>query len=503
MFDRSMRYLAVSRRWVRDYHLEGVDLIGRSHYDVFPEIPSRWKAAHRRALRGEVLEAQEDWFVREDGRVQWLRWELCPWRDEAGRVAGVLILSEDITGRKEGERALREGNEKMRAILDTAVDAIITIDRRGVMTSVNPAVERVFGYAPSELVGRNVSVLMPSPDRERHDGYIERYIKTGERRVIGIGREALARRKDGTTFPIELAISEIDHRSEFTGIVRDISERKAGEAKLRESDRLASIGTLAAGLGHDMNNVLLPVRARLNALRAAGEAGRLGEADRAHVEELRRSVSYLQQLADGLHFLAMDPEADGSGPGGRASTDLARWWGQVGVLLSKPVPRHVRVASLFPAGLGPVAITSHALTQAVLNLVVNAGEAIPAPGARSRRQGVVKVWARAAADGRGPWVRVGVTDNGVGMTEDVRRRAFEMFFTTKPRGLGTGLGLPLVRKVVERAGGRVEIESAPGVGTTVTLVLPRAGSRGAGRAPRAAAGSGATSERARGARRAK
>jgi hypothetical protein len=247
---------------------------------------------------------------------------------------------------------------------------------------------------------------------------------------------------------------------------------------------MASIGTLAAGLGHDMNNVLLPVRARLNVLKAAGKAGRIPPADDAHVEEICKSVAYLQQLADGLHFLALDPEAEEDGHGGEVATDLRRWWSETGALLSKAVPKHVRVSAAIRADLPRAAIAAHGLTQAVLNLIVNAGESIPGPSERKRRQGKVRIWAEAARNGGGEWIRLGVSDNGSGMTENVKRRACEMFFTTKPRGLGTGLGLALVRKVVERAGGKVEIESELGVGTTVVMVVPAVRS---GAKPRVAA----------------
>jgi PAS domain S-box-containing protein len=231
--------------------------------------------------------------------------------------------------------------------------------------------------------------------------------------------------------------------------------------KLRLADRLASIGTLAAGLGHDMNNVLLPVRAHLNALLAG-----LADApdSRRHVNEIAKSVSYLQQLADGLHFLAMDP--DSADTQGAEATDLRQWWAQAGVLISKAVPQHVRVTASFPTDLPQVGVVAHALTQAVLNLVVNAGEAIPPD---SKRKGRVRVWARVDPDAR--TVSLGVTDNGTGMTDEVKRRAFEMFFTSKSRGMGTGLGLALVNRVAVSAGGRVDLESVEGRGTTVAIIL--------------------------------
>jgi PAS domain S-box-containing protein len=377
-------------------------------------------------------------------------------------------------GAADAQDALRRSEARLRAILATAVDAIVTIDRRGLIESVNAAAERMFGYSAAEMTGRNVSMLMPSPYREEHDRYLARHLQTGEKRIIGIGREVEARRKDGTAFAVDLAVSEVEPGRLFTGIIRDISDRRVAEARLREADRMASIGTLAAGLGHDMNNVLLPVRAHLNALKAAGGDG---ASRREHIERIQKGVAYLQQLADGLHFLAMDPDkADAAG----AVTGLRAWWSQTGALLGKSVPRHVKVTVSIPEGLPDVAVAPHALTQAVLNLIVNAGEAIPA--GRKRRQGSVRLW----AERDGALVRLGVTDNGTGMTEEVRRRAFDMFFTTKPRGLGTGLGLGLVRKVVEGAGGSVRIDSAPGRGTTVEMALPAVETGPAGGPPVAA-----------------
>jgi PAS domain S-box-containing protein len=278
----------------------------------------------------------------------------------------------------------------------------------------------------------------------------------------------------GTLIQRKRAEEELDgYRRRLEEMVEDRTRAlQDSRDQLRLADRLASIGTLAAGLGHDMNNVLLPVRARLNALRAEGNKGELSSGARKHVEAIRKSVAYLQQLADGLHFLAMDPEKEGESQG---SVNLEAWWSQAGPLISKAVPKHVRVTAFFPEGLPEARVAEHGLTQAVLNLVVNAGEAIPPPSVRKRRQGLVRVWGALEREAEGGQrVRLAVTDNGQGMTDDVKRRAFEMFYTTKPRGLGTGLGLALVRKVADRASGAVEIESHVGKGTTVSLLLPTA-----------------------------
>lgn len=378
--------------------------------------------------------------------------------------------------------------------LAAAPDPIITINADGLIQSANESFHRVLGWSASDLVGQNVQMLRADSVNPSVDG-----LSTGSN-LSQWPRRFDAIRRDGSRIPIECRVAQArlpDTLESFhVAILRDASEDVAAEhareeerasslrqlaehaatldaihMRLRISDRMASIGTLAAGLGHDMNNVLLPVRARLNALKAAARTGQLNEPNRKHVEEIGESIDYLQQLADGLHFLAMDPDTDGNIRGGGAATELHAWWRQAGPLLSKAVPKHVRVTASFPPGLPRVALPAHSLTQAILNLIVNAGEAIPS--SRKRRQGLVHLHAQ-IEDAERAWVRISVSDNGPGMSEDVQRRAFEMFFTTKPRGLGTGLGLALVRQIVGRAGGTAEIISHLGKGATVALSLPPA-----------------------------
>jgi nitrogen-specific signal transduction histidine kinase len=256
--------------------------------------------------------------------------------------------------------------------------------------------------------------------------------------------------------------------------------------QLRMAERLAAIGTLAAGLGHDMNNVLLPVRTRINAL----DAMALPNAAAEHLVQIRKSCAYLQQLTDGLHMLALSPDEDAAAD---AVTDVHEWWNTVGPLLTKAVPKGVQFESTVTSGLPRVPVAPHKLTQAVLNLIVNAGEAIQSMRTRPRRA-VVRLWAHAAggtAEGDGGReVHLGVGDNGPGMTPEVRARAFDAFYTTKKRGLGTGLGLSLVRSVVVNAGGEIDIETRPGKGgrggTEIVLTFPASHEHDGSEAARAA-----------------
>src|SRR4051812_43656594 len=270
------------------------------------------------------------------------------------------------------------------------LDPIITMNAGGIIQSASDSVEQVFGWTPTELFGRNVKVLIPEPRRSALDRYLDRYRHSDRAKTLKRVRCFDAVRKDGKVIQIELSMSRADlpvsAAAFFVGIVRDVSEsievsadtaqersriqdliteqtRALATANLRLhlADRLASLGTLAAGLGHDMNNVLLPVRARLTAL----EHGGITAAALAHVTAVRRSVAYLQHLSDALHFLALDPDGSGMAPDAVVSTDLALWWMQVGPLLRKSVPKHVKVAATIPARLPPVGIAPHWLTQAV------------------------------------------------------------------------------------------------------------------------------------------
>lgn len=389
-------------------------------------------------------------------------------------------------------------NAELAAVLASTLDPVVTIDSFGTIRSASNSIEKVFGWKSGELVGRNVHVLMPEPHHSGHDQYLTNYRRTLKTNILGRTREFEAVRRDGTRFPIELSVSRADVPGQelpvFVGIIKDVSERRVAERELerhrqhldtlvrertseleasheqlRMADRLAAIGTLAAGLGHDMNNVLLPVRARLSAL----DTMDLPKRARAQLAQVRKSCTYLQQLSDGLHMLALSPDEEG-GAGPDTATDLHEWWTTVGPLLSRAVPKGVRFEASVEAGLPRVPVAGHKLTQAVLNLVVNAGEAIQSMPKRPRHA-AVRLWAHAAAGGRE--VHLGVADNGPGMTSDVRARAFDAFFTTKTRGLGTGLGLSLVRSVARAAGGEIDIATTPAKdemsgGTEIVLTLP-------------------------------
>jgi PAS domain S-box-containing protein len=265
--------------------------------------------------RGEMVQPFETERVRKDGSRIQISLAVSPIRDATGRIVGASRISRDITQRKQMERALRESEARARGILDTAVDAIITIDSFGIIESFNKAAEQLFGYRPAEVIGQNVRCLMPEPYRGQHDGYIRNYLQTGQARIIGIGREVVALRKDGTSFPADLAVSEVrlgDRRRLFTGIVRDVSERKRLEQEIleisdREKRRIGqdlhdSLGQLLTGIGFKSKSLE-------NKLAAKAEGGPEAEGARQIAALVRQAISQARGLARGLQ--PVDPKPTG------------------------------------------------------------------------------------------------------------------------------------------------------------------------------------------------
>lgn len=367
---------------------------------------------------------------------------------------------------------------RLTAILESVADSIVSIDPSGIIRTMNPATLQMFGFSESELLGQPISMLIPATTQMPAVPATARPESHHARTVLGTRSEFEARRKDGTLFPIELVASEIKCGSVrgsvggsggglgFAVDMRDMTHVKTVEAQIRTADRLAAIGTLAAGLGHDMNNVLFPIRAHLQAL-ADSKPVLTAKQRRAQIGEIVAGVSYLQHLADSLHFVALDPQSEPE-EDCSACSDLEAWWEVAGALLTNALHHKAQFTVTIEPNLPLARISMHALTRAMLNLLVNAAEAMPE--GRPFGEGAVRLNMRRSS--RPCEVILEVVDNGVGMSDEVRRRALNLFFTTKLGGLGTGLGLPLVSGVVERVGGTLAIESRVGAGTTVRVTVP-------------------------------
>jgi two-component system, LuxR family, sensor kinase FixL len=335
------------------------------------------------------------------------------------------------------DRSLRDTAERLRAILATAVEGIITIDERGIIESLNPAAERLFGYAAAELIGRNVSVLMPSPYRQEHDSYLGNYLRTGRARIIGIGREVVGRRKDGTIFPMDLAVSEVklQNRRLFTGFVRDITERKRLEQEIleisnREQRRIGQ--DLHDGLGQELAGIHLMAEVLEQDLakkskREAVQAGKIAE----HV---RQAISHTRMLARGLS--PVEVEANGL----MSALDE----------LAKHTKALFGIACRFECP-APVLLRDNA---AATHLFRIAQEAIN----NAVKHGRAKTVAIHLASDRQS-TTLSVTDNGVGLQ--------------KPKPNHTGMGLRIMKYRADMIGGTLSIQPAQNRGTSVVCTFPR------------------------------
>ncbi len=420
-----------------------------------------------RVRRGEHIGRYETQQRRKDGRVIDVALTVSPVLDPAGNVVGAAKIARDITELRRSSRALTESEAQLRSILDTVPDAMIVIDEHGIIQSFSATAERMFGYAASELVGRNVSVLMPSPYRENHDAYIARYLNTGERRIIGIGRVVTGQRKDGTDFPIELAVGEVrgaGHRL-FTGFVRDLTERQQTERRLQELhselshvSRLTEMGQMGSALAHEVNQPLTAATNYLQAIKllltSGGEpaVARAGDVADNALGQIARASDIIRRLR--AFVKKGEPE--------QRAENVAKLVEEAGALaLIGARERGVQVKLRSEAALPEVLADKVQIQQVVVNLIRNAIEAMETS---AKRELTIAI-----RPGEPQRVTVSVADTGPGISKEVADRLFQPFVTTKTQGMGVGLSI--CRAIVEGHGGRIWVEPNPGGGTVFSFTL--------------------------------
>jgi two-component system, LuxR family, sensor kinase FixL len=353
------------------------------------------------------------------------------------------------------------------SILDTVPDAMIVIDEEGIVQSFSSAAERLFGYAAAEVIGKNIKLLMPSPYRENHDDYLRRYLRTGERHIIGIGRLVVGERKDGSTFPMELAVGEMrsSDRHFFTGFIRDITQRQQSEARLQELQselvhisRLTAMGQMASALAHELNQPLLAIVGYMKGSRRLLESstedpsGLLRDAMDKAGDQALRAGQIIRRLREFV----------GRGDSERRVESVKKLIEEASALaLVGTKDQGVRVRFQFDPAIDLVLVDKVQIQQVLLNLLRNAVEAM---GASQRRELVIST---AAADD--DMITISVGDTGAGIAPELMSQLFQPFVTNKRHGMGVGLSI--CRTIVEAHGGQIVVEPNPTGGTIFRFTL--------------------------------
>lgn len=596
LLDRDMRYLACSRSWISDYKLDQVDIIGRSYFEVFPELGEDVRLLHQRALAGEVVDCECQRFERQDGSIDWVQGNVSPWRDKAGTVQGILLVSEVLTNqiaqglsslvveeelallvnlaedyavcmldddgkvtnwtagaerlfgwteaeavgksfdfmvdesaqfrgvpamqlsiarkngsfhgrcwkvRKDGShyladvtisrlerdsqlpagfgkvvrdvtsedvqsRSLEASAVLLRSILATVPEAMVVIDERGTILSFSTTAETMFGYAANEVIGSNVSMLMPSPDREMHDQYLKRYRQTGTAQVIGSNRRVLGQRKDGTIFPHSIRIGEAigGGRRMFTGFLQDLTDSEQAEARLLELQRelahfgrISEMGTLASAIAHELNQPLMAVG---NIVQTSAELIRNGDKavlDRVSQEleeagrEAMRAGAIIKRLRNFVSSGELDRTFEHPGELVREAVELAT----TGIKF-----RNLTCSVRERDDVGNILVDRIQIQQVIVNLVRNAIDAISTDG-------TIEIDVFPGGD----LLHFAVVDSGPGVPPDGIAHLFEPFSTTKSGGMG--MGLAICRTIVEAHGGKLWHEIGPAGGAVFHFTLPKHG----------------------------
>ena len=465
MLDRDMRYLAVSRRWLIDYHLPNQNVLGRGHYEVFPDVPERWKLIHQRCLAGAIEHADEDPFPRTDGTVDYVRWEIRPWHTAAGEIGGLMVFTEVVTERRRAFDLLRT---RMAAI-DATADMVVITDSKGTIQYVNPAFTKVTGYSAAEAMGQNPRLLKSG----RHSSDFYRKLWS----TIRAGRvwqgELVNRRKDGSFYPEEMTIAPVVDGDggilNFIAIKRDITARRQAEEALRDAKADAETASQAkdrflAMLSHELRTPLTPALLTASSLEADPH---LPESFREDIVTIRRNLELETRLIDDLldltriskGKLTLQPQVLDFHSKVHNAIDICR---------AELEAKNFNLQLHLDAMEYHISGDSGRIQQIVWNLLKNAAKFTPENGHIAIRTS-------------NPYpgvIRVEVTDDGIGIAPDRLPHLFEAFEQgakiAQTYG-GLGLGLTICKALVELHHGTIRAASpGAGHGTTLTVELPTA-----------------------------
>jgi two-component system, cell cycle sensor histidine kinase and response regulator CckA len=366
---------------------------------------------------------------------------------------------------RRSEAALRRSEDTARAVLESASEGIILIDRSGRITLVNMAAERMFGYPGSVLLGESLEILLPERTRRSHVAHRKDYFAEPRVRPMGIGLDLSGRRLDGTEFPVEISLSHVESAGGGVAIafITDITERKRVEAQLQhqrevlyQNEKLAALGTMAAGIAHEMNNPLGIITTRIEVMLLDAEQQQLPAQVLEDLQVLHRASQRVARIAASLRSFARHT------PGDQVPLDLNAVVEESLRFMQKPLAAdNVQIVARLDRTLPPILGDATTLHQVLMNLLTNASEAMPEGGQVRLETGPAE---------RPGWVRLLVADTGAGIAAEEISKIFDPFFTTKRTG--TGLGLSVSYGIIQEHGGTVDVQSRPGAGTTFIVSFP-------------------------------
>ncbi|MBV9395058.1 MAG: PAS domain S-box protein [Methylobacteriaceae bacterium] len=453
---------------------EPSEILGQ-HFSRFYTEEDRASGLPERALRTAASEGRfehEGWRVKKDGSRFWAHVVIDPIRDPSGKILGYAKVTRDLSERKGAEEELRRSEERFRLLVQGVTDyAIYLLDPEGKVTNWNVGAERIKGYLAEEILGEHFSRFYT--DEDRAAGLPQVALDTAAREGR-FEREGWRVRKDGTLFWANVVVDAIrDEQGTLIGfakVTRDMSEKREAQRALElaqeaffQSQKMEAVGRLTGGVAHDFNNLLMAVLGSLELLRKRlpDDPKLTGLLDNA-IQGAQRGASLTKRMLAFARRTELNPEA----------INIASLVHGMADLLQRSLGPSVHIETRFPLSLPPARADANQLELALLNLAVNARDAMPGGGTILIAARVERLLEQKDNLGPGRYVCLSVTDTGEGMDEETLKHATEPFFTTKGIGKGTGLGLSMVHGMSEQSGGRLVLKSAKGEGTTAEIWLP-------------------------------